>query len=444
MEKARKYLESKNPEYWDIRKEERNNQYIKSENGSIEEIIETDRSGIGVRTVEKGSIGFSYTENQSNAIKTSKESYKIAKSLENQEVKLSEEETNQDQFKIDTKKPKTEKLKRIAQEIDKFSEEPVVKYSKVSINTKRPETHFMNSEGTEITQKIPYGSIGIQLRVEKNDSTAQIHESKHLSQFNAKNIREKAEEAKKEILEKAKELLKAERIQSGKRKLIMDNKMTGLFAHEALGHALEADIDSSCLYGKKNEKIAPQEFNLVSDPTRKGARGFYKYDDEGVKGKKTKLVDKGTLKNFMHSRKTAGEKERKSTGNGRAQNYSHAPITRMNNTVITAGNTDAEEMIEETKKGIYIKGSKGGSVHSSTGEFRFRAQLGYRIRDGELKEPVRGMILSGKILELLETVESIGKESKMEDVSGYCGKNGQRKPVGWGSPHIKLEKFMVS
>ncbi len=444
MDKARRYLERKNPEYWDIRKEERNSRYTESENGSIEEIIESNRSGTGIRTVEKGSIGFSYTEDESKHLETSQKSYKIAKKLGNQRVKLSEEETIQDKFKIDTEKPKTEKLKKITKETDQFSKEPTVKYSAVRINLKRPKTHFINSEGTEITQKIPYGSISIQIRAEKNDSKAQIHESRHLSQFNPKKIREKAEEAKKEILERTKELLKAKRISSRKRKLVINNQMTGLFAHEALGHALEADIESSCLGDKKNKRIAPKKFNLVSDPTRKGTRGFYKYDDEGVKGKKTKLVDKGKLKNFMHSRKTAGEKERKSTGNGRAENYSYLPINRMNNTVITSGDKDPEEMIEETEKGLYIKGAKGGSVHPSTGEFRFRAQLGYKIRDGELKEPVRGMILSGKILELLKTIESIGTDSKMDKGSGHCGKNGQRKPVGWGAPHLKLEEFMVS
>jgi len=261
-----------------------------------------------------------------------------------------------------------------------------------------------------------------------------------------KNIEEKAEEIKKEGMKELKKLLKAEKIKQGKRKIIIDNQLAGLFAHEAMGHALEADLENSFLADKKEEKIALENFNLVSDPTIEGTGGFYKYDNEGVKGKKTKLVEKGVLKNFMHSRKTAGRHGTESTGNGRAQNYSHPPIVRMNNTIIESGNASKEEMIEEIDKGIYVKGSQGGNVHTTEGEFRFISTIGYRIENGEIRKekPVKGILLSGKILELLEKIEMIGKDLKINKTGGMCGKGPQFKRVGDGSPHIKLEDFMVS
>lgn len=443
MEKARKYLEKKNPDYWDLRKEKRKQKYIKSENGEIEEIEELTDKGTGVKTLKDGSIGFSYTEKEKKLIETCEKSYSTARALEDQGVELSDEESYQDEYKIKAKEPGTEELVKIAKDTDKFTDDKI-QYSSVRLITNKPLTRFLNSEGSDITQKIPYGSLYVSLKGKKGSSKADVSSSRPLMNLKRENIWEKAQSAKKEVLKKFKALLKANRIKQKKTTIIIDNDMTGLFAHEAMGHALEADQENSYLSGKKGERIGPRNLDLVSDPTRKGTRGFYKYDDEGIRGRKVKLVEKGILKSFMHSRKTAGKKGVKSTGNGRAENYSYPQIVRMNNTIITAGDTDAEEMLEETERGIYVKGFKSGNVNPSTGEFRFRSHLGYKIEDGEKKEPVKSIMLGGKILELLDKIKGIGEDFRINEDSGTCGKDGQRKRVSSGAPHVKLKNFMVS
>ena len=396
LDKTRKYLENKKTDYWDLREGTNEATSIKIENGKIEKIKQWHSEGIGVRVIKDGSAGFSHTEDKEEIEKTCKRAYKTAKALENQGVNISEEEIHRDQYKVENKAPNIEGLKEILQEVGKFKEHPEIKHSEMHIKTQDSETTFTNSEGSKILQKIPYGTIHLQLRAKHNSSKAEIGKSKRLMNLKRKNIEEKAEQMKKEALKKIKDLLKAEKIKQGKRKIIIDNRLAGLFAHEAMGHALEADQENSFLSDKKEEKIAPENFDLVSDPTIEGTGGFYKYDDEGVKGKKTKLIENGILKNFMHSRKTAGSKGIKSTGNGRAQSYSYPPIVRMNNTMIKNGETTKEEMVESIDKGLYIKGFRGGNVNTTEGEFRFNSTMGYRIEKGEIKKekPLNSILLS--------------------------------------------------
>ncbi len=43
------------------------------------------------------------------------------------------------------------------------------------------------------------------------------------------------------------------------------------------------------------------------------------------------------------------------TGNARAQSYRHRPLVRMTSTVIEPGTSSFEEMLAETKEGIFCK-----------------------------------------------------------------------------------------
>ncbi len=64
------------------------------------------------------------------------------------------------------------------------------------------------------------------------------------------------------------------------------------------------------------------------------------------------------------------------------------------------------------------------------------------IRHGKVAEPVRDVILAGNLFETLENVTAVGDDFSWDN-AGRCGKNGQRMPVGMGSPHIRIENVVV-
>jgi len=173
---------------------------------------------------------------------------------------------------------------------------------------------------------------------------------------------------------------------------------------------------------------------------------FVPFDDEGVKKEKTIVLDKGVLKGYLHDRNSANELHVNPTGNARAQDFENQPQVRMTNTYIDKGKFTFDEMLEDIKNGIYVKrkGAGGGQVDTASGTFTFRCGESWMIRNGELAEPVRGVVLSGLILDTLKTVDAVGNDLEIHNrFFGACGKGGQRASVGSGGPHIRIQEITV-
>ncbi|HEY9245399.1 MAG TPA: TldD/PmbA family protein, partial [Candidatus Methanoperedens sp.] len=237
------------------------------------------------------------------------------------------------------------------------------------------------------------------------------------------------------------ELLSASQPKPGTFPVILDQELAGVFIHEAVGHAVEADHvleGNSILAGKIGAHIASPLITVYDDPSLH-EYGYYPFDDEGAGSKRTTLIENGVLKAFLHSRETAGKLGGVSR-NSRAQGYSR-PIIRMSNTFISPDGMDFEEMMDELGNGIYLKGSRGGQVNPGEGVFQFNAERGFIIKNGEITAPLRDVSLSGHTLMILNNVDAVGNDIEMN--SGRCGKGGQLVPVSDGAPHVLVRKAMV-
>ena len=239
----------------------------------------------------------------------------------------------------------------------------------------------------------------------------------------------------------AKELLLAKTPKAGTYPVILDQELAGVFIHEAVGHAVEADHvleGNSILSGKIGEQIASPLITVYDDPSLH-EYGYYPFDDEGAQSKRTTLIEKGVLKSFIHSRETAGKLGGESR-NSRAQGYSR-PVIRMSNTFIAPDGMKFDEMLSELKDGIYLKGSRGGQVNPGEGVFQFNAERGFIVKNGEFTTSLRDVSLSGNTLEILNNIFAVGNDLKLN--SGRCGKAGQLVPVSDGAPHVLVNRAMV-
>jgi TldD protein len=237
------------------------------------------------------------------------------------------------------------------------------------------------------------------------------------------------------------ELLSAKTPKAGTYPVILDQELSGVFIHEAVGHAVEADHvleGNSILSGKIGEQIASPLITVYDDPSLH-EYGYYPFDDEGAESARTTLIQNGVLKSFIHSRETAGKLGGESR-NSRAQGYAR-PVIRMSNTFIAPNGMEFDEMLSELKDGIYLKGSRGGQVNPGEGVFQFNAERGFIVRNGEIETPLRDVSLSGNTLEILNNVTGVGNDLEMN--SGRCGKAGQLVPVSDGAPHVLVNKAMV-
>lgn len=239
-------------------------------------------------------------------------------------------------------------------------------------------------------------------------------------------------------------MLDAGYIEGGKIPVVMGSGFGGVIFHEACGHLLETEAvrkKSSPFCDKMGEKIANSAVSAIDDGTVPNCWGSINIDDEGMPTEKTQLIKDGILTNFMSDKIGAEEVGVKRTGSGRRESYRYAPVARMRNTYIDAGNDSFEDMIKSAENGLYAKKMGGGSVNPSTGEFNFAVLEGYIIKNGKVDRPVRGAALIGKGHEILPQISMVGTDLKR--AVGMCGAASGSVPVTVGQPSLKVDNILV-
>ena len=220
----------------------------------------------------------------------------------------------------------------------------------------------------------------------------------------------------------------------------------GVLLHEAIGHGLEGDFNrkgTSAFAGRIGERIAAPGVTVVDDGTLQGLRGSITIDDEGTPSARNVLIEDGILKGYLQDRLNARLTGVAPTGNGRRENFAHAPMPRMTNTFMLSGDKPKDEIIADLKDGIYATNFGGGQVDITSGKFVFQCTEAYRVRDGKIEEPVKGATLIGDGPTVLTQIKHIGDDSKLDPGIGVCGKGGQTVPVGVGQPTLYVENLTV-
>ncbi|HEB79715.1 MAG TPA: metalloprotease TldD [Rhodospirillales bacterium] len=233
---------------------------------------------------------------------------------------------------------------------------------------------------------------------------------------------------------------------AGEMDVVLGPGWPGILLHEAIGHGLEGDFNrkrTSAFSGLIGERVASPGVTVIDDGTIPGRRGSLTVDDEGAPSERTVLIEDGVLKGYLFDRMNARLMGVRSTGNGRRQSYAHAPIPRMTNTFMLAGDRNPEEIISSVKKGLYAVAFGGGQVDITSGKFVFSCTEAYIIEDGRLGAPVKGATLIGSGPEVLKKVTMIGDDLALDPGIGTCGKDGQGVPVGVGLPTLKVGGLTV-
>jgi len=233
---------------------------------------------------------------------------------------------------------------------------------------------------------------------------------------------------------------------AGEMTVVLGPGWPGVLLHEAVGHGLEGDFNrkkTSAFAGLLGERVAAKGVTVIDDGTMEGRRGSLTIDDEGTPTSSTVLIEDGILKGFMQDRMNARLMGMDATGNGRRQSYAHAPLPRMTNTYMLAGQQDPQEIIQSVKKGLYAVNFGGGQVDITSGKYVFSCTEAYLIEDGKVTAPVKGATLIGSGPEDLKRVTMIGNDMKLDTGVGMCGKDGQGVPVGVGQPTMRIENLTV-
>jgi len=238
---------------------------------------------------------------------------------------------------------------------------------------------------------------------------------------------------------------------AGECQVLLGPGWPGVLLHEAVGHGLEGDFNrkgTSAFSGRIGQRVGAPGVTVIDDGTLlgvggQGRRGSLSIDDEGTPTQETVLIEDGILKGYMQDRLNARLMGVAATGNGRRENYAHAPMPRMTNTFMRAGKDSPQELLGRMKNGIYAKSFGGGQVDIVSGKFVFSCTEAYKVENGKLGAPIKGATLIGDGPTVLTKVIGIGNDLELDEGVGVCGKGGQSVPAGVGQPSLLVEGLTV-
>lgn len=239
-------------------------------------------------------------------------------------------------------------------------------------------------------------------------------------------------------------MLHAGYIEAGVMPVAIENGFGGVIFHEACGHSLEAAavaLGQSQFVGKLGQQIANPKVTAIDDGTIPNGWGSINIDDEGTPARRNILIEKGVLKTYMIDKLNGRRMGMDSTGSSRRQSYMYAPVSRMTNTYIAAGEDRDEDIIASIEYGLYAKVMGGGSVNPITGQFNFAVNEGYIVRNGKICEPVRGASLIGKGSDIIMNIDMVG--SNVDRGQGMCGASSGSIPTDVGQPLIRVSSITV-
>lgn len=247
-----------------------------------------------------------------------------------------------------------------------------------------------------------------------------------------------------EVAKAAVESLDAEEMVGGVYDVVIHNAFGGVIFHEACGHSLEATSVAkgmSVFCGKLGQKIAADCVTAIDDGTIANEWGSANIDDEGNPTRKNVLIENGILKSYMVDMRNGRRMNAQPTGSTRRQSYRYSPTSRMTNTYIANGTSTLEEILANTKYGLFAKTMAGGSVSSATGEFNFSVGEAFMIEDGKLTKRIKGATLIGNGKDTLLNIDMVANNQSFG--YGMCGSSSGSIPACVGQPTIRVKNMTV-
>ena len=165
---------------------------------------------------------------------------------------------------------------------------------------------------------------------------------------------------------------------------------------------------ASIFAGKLHEEVAAPNVTIVDDGTMPGGFGTSPFDAEGLPSRRTVIVEKGTLHNYVLNTYAGRKLGMKSTGNA-GRGLAGNPYLDAGNLYMEAGAQTPEEILGGIDRGLYVTRLLGQGVNLVTGDYS-RGAAGLWIENGELAYAVHEITIAGNLKDMLRNITAIGND----------------------------------
>ncbi|HBE73689.1 MAG TPA: TldD/PmbA family protein [candidate division Zixibacteria bacterium] len=446
----KKALSSCGVDYLEVRIEERSTTSVVYQGRELEQAGTSTSRGGNVRALHRGGWGFASFNTIDQLPEKAAEAERAARLVGRGRSRLAKVKPSRATIRVKlADDPRRAPLKEKEALARRYNQQilgrPGIQSSRVRYEDVFKRQTYANTEGAEIVEERLYCGMGFSAIAKDGANVQTAHDSFGGGAIGFKKLA-KLEPLVEQVTGDALDLLKAEKVEAGRYTVVVDPKMSGVFAHEAFGHLSESDhIHENAKLRRMmrlGRRFGPDHLSIVDDATIAGERGSYHYDEEGVPAGRNYLIKNGVLVGRLHSRETAGLMGERPTGSARAISHQYKPIVRMGCTYIEPGKCSFRRMVGEIDRGIYVVSALGGMTELEM--FTFSAMKAYRIDRGKIGPMVRDVILSGNVFQTLRNIDAVGDDLELYGGLGGCGKDGQMPlPVSDGGPHIRIRNVII-
>ena len=385
----------------------------------VENLSSSEESGVGVRVLKDGRIGFAYTSSldegsikdtvekameicelqppdKGNVFSTELEPSDVESVFDKEGLEVPLEE------KIDT----TLKLERKAKEMDGR----IKGVRKASLTEGTIEVELFNSHGVRFGYEGTYYTSFIATLAQEGQDSSISWEFRGARKLRKLDLDDMIRDA---VL-KSTSLLNPEPFQT--------RVMSVLFFRESFAMLLEAFSvmflgDSlvkgkTLLKGRVGESVGSELLTLIDDGTLEEGFETTPYDADGIRRQKNIVIEEGVFKSFLHSLYTATLEGERPTGNSQRGSYRNLPRSGITNLYLKAGRGDLEDLISSEGEVFLVFDLMGlHTVDPVSGEFSLGAS-GVLYRNGKPLHAVRGVTVAGNILDLWNKIVAVGGDLK--------------------------------
>ena len=474
--------------YADVRIGRYLNQYVFTREDKVQNVVNTESFGVGIRVIANGTWGFASTNNVSDdgIKKATEQAVAIAKAnskIQKEEVKLAPVESHGEvSWKTPIKKdfkevPVSEKVELLLS-ANAAAQQNGANFVNSALFMVNEQKYFASTEGSYIDQDVhriwpTFGVTAVDRATGKFKSrqalsapmgmgyeymdglaSEKIKGPAGLNLYrNSYDIIEDATMAAKQ----AKEMLTAKSVEAGKYDLVLEPNHLGLTIHESVGHPLELDrvLGYEANYAgtsfatldkwkSKNFEYGSKIVNLVADKVQPGSLGAVGYDDEGVKTKKWDLVRDGVLVNYQAIRDQVHMiDQNESHGCCYSQSWNDVQFQRMPNVSLEPGKEkySIDDMIKDVEKGIYIAGRGSYSIDQQRYNFQFGGTVFYEIKDGKIVGMLDDVAYQSNTQEFWNSCVKICDESDYRLFGSFFDGKGQPSQVSAVSHGSSTARF---
>ncbi len=462
------------------------NQFLFTREDRVQNIVNTESFGAGVRVIADGTWGFAATSDvtKDNLARAARQAVEIAKAnakLQQERIQLAPVESHgevswrtpigKNAFDV----PISEKVQLLL-EVNQTALKNGASFVSSMLFLVNEQKYFASTEGSYIDQDVhriwPNFTVTVvDPKSRKFQSRQALSAPMGLGfEYLQRNPPRKLDttmtlyfdrydmiEDAKAAAQQAQQSLQAKSVEAGKYDLVLDPTHLWLTIHESVGHPLELDrvLGYEANYAGTSfatlDKWKSKSFNfggplvnLFADKTQPGSLGAVGYDDDGVRTRRWDLVKDGILVNYQAIRDQAhiiGEKE--SHGCCYADNWSSVQFQRMPNVSLAPGRDprSVDALIKDVEKGIYIIGDGSYSIDQQRYNFQFGGQVFYEIKDGKIAGLLRDVAYQANTQEFWNSCVAICDEKDYRLGGSFFDGKGEPSQISAVSHGTSTARF---